>query len=151
MTTDPARPIPIGRLLAFLSNPAKFLARTRLGIPLPEEDAPAEESEPFTLDGLNRYHIGALLLDGCLAGRDPDELYPAVRAAGRLPHGPAGDVLFRRLGAAGAAARVDGRESAARGGTGSARGRLRDRRASADRAAAAGDPLWGACRCAVRS
>jgi exodeoxyribonuclease V gamma subunit len=96
---DPGRPIPIGRLLAFLSNPAKFLARTRLGIPLPEEDAPAEESEPFTLDGLNRYHIGALLLDGCLAGRDPDELYPAVRAAGRLPHGPAGDVLFRRLGA----------------------------------------------------
>ncbi len=39
------------------------------------------------------------MLDGCLAGRDPDELYPAVRAAGRLPHGPAGDVLFRRLGA----------------------------------------------------
>jgi exodeoxyribonuclease V gamma subunit len=91
------RPISAERLVSFLSHPAKFLARERLGLRLPEGEEAAEESEPFTLDSLSAYRIGQALLDVCLDGRDPRELHPAFRAAGELPHGPAGDILFGRV------------------------------------------------------
>jgi exodeoxyribonuclease V gamma subunit len=94
---DPARPIELERLTAFLSNPAKHLARNRLGIQLPEGAELPDESEPFALDPLNAYRIGQLLLEGCLAGVDPMGQHAALRAEGELPHGAAGDLLFRRL------------------------------------------------------
>jgi exodeoxyribonuclease V gamma subunit len=93
---DPGVVIPLERLMDFLSNPARFLSIHRLGIRLAKEDVALEESEPFALDALGAYHIGQSLLDACLAGRDPMELFPALRASGELPHGRVGEILFRR-------------------------------------------------------
>jgi exodeoxyribonuclease V gamma subunit len=97
---DPGRPIPLERLIDFLSHPGRFLSIQRLGIRLRATDALLAESEPFTLNPLDAYRIGQLLLDACLAGRDPMELYPALRASGELPHGRVGEILFRRRCAA---------------------------------------------------
>lgn len=93
---DPGVPMPLNRLIDFLAHPARFLSLHRLGIRLAEEDALVDESEPFALDGLAAYHIGQQLLESCLVGRDPLELYPALRASGELPHGAVGEIVFRR-------------------------------------------------------
>ena len=93
---DPGVPIPLDRLVEFLSNPARFLSIHRLGIRLAADDALRAETEPFTLGSLDAYHIEQQVLEACLAGNDPMGLYPAYRASGELPHGRVGEILFRR-------------------------------------------------------
>jgi exodeoxyribonuclease V gamma subunit len=93
---DPGVPIPLDRLVEFLSNPARFLSIRRLGIRLAADDALRAETEPFTLGSLDAYHIEQQVLEACLAGNDPMGLYPAYRASGELPHGRVGEILFRR-------------------------------------------------------
>ncbi|MCU0562634.1 MAG: exodeoxyribonuclease V subunit gamma [Desulfobacterales bacterium] len=93
---DPEVPVSIDRLVEFLSNPARFLSIHRLGIRLAADDALLEETEPFTLDSLDAYHIEQQVLEACLSGNDPMNLFPAYRASGELPHGRVGEILFRR-------------------------------------------------------
>jgi exodeoxyribonuclease V gamma subunit len=87
-------------LCAFLSHPAGFLVRQRLGIRLSGGGEPTlEEREPFVLDPLSAYRIGQSLLERHLAGQDPAALFECLRAGGDLPHGRVGEYLFARLNA----------------------------------------------------
>jgi exodeoxyribonuclease V gamma subunit len=87
------------RLYAFLSHPARFLVQQRLGIHFEEDAEVLEDREPFHLAPLTRYRIGDALLKHCLTGKDPQDLLPAIRASGEIPHGRVGDHLFSQLGA----------------------------------------------------
>ncbi len=85
------------RLVSFFAHPAKCLVRDRLGIQLDPPPLEAADREPFALQGLERFNAGSRLLEHRLAGGRPEEVFTELRAAGRLPHGTVGDVVFQDL------------------------------------------------------
>jgi exodeoxyribonuclease V gamma subunit len=84
-------------LMAFFSSPARFFLKERLGITLGSKAAGLDETEPFQLEGLEKYLLEQQLLADTLAGGDPDHLYQVLKAEGRMPHGMAGKCTFERL------------------------------------------------------
>ncbi len=91
-----AAPVPLEDLVAFLRNPARFYLR-RLGVRMDRPQAAIEESEPFALEGLERYRLGNRILEERLAGSTALDLLEALRSEGKLPPGRAGEVEFREL------------------------------------------------------
>jgi exodeoxyribonuclease V gamma subunit len=87
----------LGMLASFFGNPAKFFVRNRLGVRLEPPEAAVSDSEPFAMKGLERFTIGSRLLEQRLKGVHPQDVFSALRADGRLPHGTMGDVEFRDL------------------------------------------------------
>ncbi|HOM29642.1 MAG TPA: exodeoxyribonuclease V subunit gamma [Deltaproteobacteria bacterium] len=86
--------VPLKGLIDFYSNPARcFLERT-LGARPPRDDGPLEDSEPVTLEGLERYVVDERVLAGILEGEPKQRLFSRLRAEGLLPHGEAGRVVF---------------------------------------------------------
>ncbi len=85
-------------LCAFFAHPTRYLLEQRLGIRLKVRSDNIEDRELFTLDALDRYRINHRILRACLAGKAPSEIYEVTKAAGMLPHGTAGSVLFMKLG-----------------------------------------------------
>jgi exodeoxyribonuclease V gamma subunit len=83
--------VDVDQLAEFFAHPAKFFAKYRLRLALPEEFAPLDESEPLDRDGLDRYDLDQELTRLALAGHSPASHLPVVRAGGLLPHGYAGD------------------------------------------------------------
>jgi exodeoxyribonuclease V gamma subunit len=91
------RQIELQELVRFFSHPARYLMVRRLGIAPIEESLTLEKSEPFTVKGLARYKLENDILAHLLAGRDCNELYLIKKAAGELPHGRMGKILFGQL------------------------------------------------------
>lgn len=87
----------LGTLASFFGNPARFFVRNRLGVRLEPPEAAVSDSEPFAMRGLERFNIGSRLLDQRLKGSHSQDVFSALRADGRLPHGAMGDVEFRDL------------------------------------------------------
>jgi len=87
----------LGQLAAFFANPARFFVRNRLSVRLDPLQASAVDSEPFSIDGLERFEMGSRLLDQRLRGLHREEAFAAMRADGRLPHGTLGEVEFGNL------------------------------------------------------
>ncbi len=84
-------------LASFFGNPARFFVRKRLNVSLERPEAAVSDSEPFAMKGLDRFTIGSRLLEQRLSGLHPGDVFPALRADGRLPHGMMGEVEFRDL------------------------------------------------------
>jgi exodeoxyribonuclease V gamma subunit len=91
------RDLSLDALEDFFRHPARFIVRQRLGIRFEADDGAPAEREPFELDPLARYRIGQAILAMLREGGDPARLLEVSRAAGELPHGSAGELLFRRL------------------------------------------------------
>jgi exodeoxyribonuclease V gamma subunit len=89
--------IDLHSLAYFFSNPARFLLRHRLGIYLREEPAIMDESEPFELNKLEQYLISQDLVARALEGKPLRDVYPLMRASGRLPHGSPGVCCYDDL------------------------------------------------------
>jgi len=87
----------LGQLAVFFGNPARFLVRNRLAVRLDPPEASAKDSEPFSLEGIERFDMGCRMLDQRLRGLQRRDVFPALRADGRLPHGAMGEVEFNRL------------------------------------------------------
>jgi exodeoxyribonuclease V gamma subunit len=85
-------------LIRFLRHPPRWFLERRLGLRLPYETTAPAETEPFVLDGLERWDIGQRLLTlADETGVSDDSLAEAVlRGAGLLPHGSAGDLVMER-------------------------------------------------------
>ncbi|MBI5063927.1 MAG: exodeoxyribonuclease V subunit gamma, partial [Desulfatitalea sp.] len=88
-----------GRLCAFFAHPARYLLEQRLGIHFAAGSQTIEDRESFTLDALDRYWINHRILKALLAGKTETETYAVTKAAGVLPHGMVGKVLYGKLGA----------------------------------------------------
>jgi exodeoxyribonuclease V gamma subunit len=88
------RAVEVRQLAEFFAHPAKFFARERLRLALPEEAEPLEESEPFALDGLKRYGLGEELTEIALTGAAPAAHLSVARAGGALPAGYVGGSEF---------------------------------------------------------
>jgi exodeoxyribonuclease V gamma subunit len=87
--------IDIVQLGRFFANPAKFLLTQRLGFYLEEEEALFEETEPFDVQGLERYRFEQELADKGYARQKLEGIFPAVKAGGQLPHGVPGDCFYQ--------------------------------------------------------
>ena len=86
--------IQLGR---FFGNPAKFLLDKRFGIVIEEKSSLLEETESFGLTGLEKYALEQSVLEAGMAGRLPSELFPALKASGKLPHGVPGECAFEGM------------------------------------------------------
>ena len=84
-------------LCAFWSHPARFLLQRRLGVFFDPDSELPEEREPFVLNALEKYLILQELIQDRLAGGQPGDLLTVLSAAGRLPHGNVGQVVFHEL------------------------------------------------------
>ncbi len=95
-TPGAAAPVPLEDLIAFFRHPARFFLR-RLGVRMDPPQAAIEESEPFALEGLERYRLGNRILEERLSGTAALDLLEALRSEGKLPPGRAGEVEFCEL------------------------------------------------------
>jgi exodeoxyribonuclease V gamma subunit len=91
------RSVDLARLCKFYAGPAGFLLRERLGIAFQRDRGPLDEHELFTLDGLSLYQVEQMLLEKRLEGWPLQELFPLVRASGRIPHGSVGECIYEEI------------------------------------------------------
>ncbi len=91
------RSVDLNRLSVFLSNPARFLLRERLGIYLERDDSRIKETEPLCLDGLEKYVIEQLILDKGFEGHQREEILSYIQATGKLPPGKPGECSYERM------------------------------------------------------
>ncbi len=84
-------------LVAFAERPVRAFLRQRLEISLSDSDDEVEDGLPVDLDGLERWEIGQRLLDGVLAGFDPNACIRAEIARGSLPPGKLGYPVIQRI------------------------------------------------------
>ena len=82
--------VSIGDLTDFFRNPSKYLLRRRLHVRLDTGDIIPEDDEPFDLNGLAHYRLGADAVQGALGGTPVEEKLRIYRAGGQLPHGSPG-------------------------------------------------------------
>jgi exodeoxyribonuclease V gamma subunit len=73
-----------------------FLLKQRLGHSLEDEVDVISESEPFQLDGLDRYHLHQALVDHQLQNLPTDDVRARYQAEGVLPPETVGKVCFNR-------------------------------------------------------
>ena len=88
--------VEVRQLIRFFGNPAQFILNQRLGIYLEEEEAIFEETEPFEVKGLDKYVLEQGLVERGAENRSLPATFPAVRAAGLLPHGRPGECFFQK-------------------------------------------------------
>jgi exodeoxyribonuclease V gamma subunit len=94
---DDQRNIDIEDICRFFVNPSKYLLNRRLGIYLDESAPGFDDTEPFSLKGLDRYKIEDTLLDRFLRNEDIDSQYEIHRASGRLPQGVIGREAYKNI------------------------------------------------------
>ncbi len=92
-----------GQLIALLKNTIRVFYNYRLGVYFDEPAAPADGSEPFSLDALSNYSMSNELLSSALAvppeerDRVLTERAAALRRAGELPLAGFGELAAARL------------------------------------------------------
>lgn len=92
-------PLTLDALIDAVTRPARWFLRRRLGIDLFDRSIEVSDDEPFMLDGLGRYQLRALLLEGRLAGIDATVLNTQALGTGLLPDGAAGMLALGEQGA----------------------------------------------------
>nr|WP_319393974.1 exodeoxyribonuclease V subunit gamma [uncultured Desulfobacter sp.] len=80
-------------LVSFFRHPVKYYVTGTLGVIYPEPGEVPDEREPFRLSGLSLYQLGSLAVEN----HDNCELYPVVKAQGRLPFGKKGEQEWARI------------------------------------------------------
>ncbi len=90
----PVEEISFEQLQRFWRHPVRAFFQMRLRVNFAQEDAELPDSEPFTLDSLNRFRMNQQLLNTLVHQQDPDALYRRYRAAGELPYGAFGDIWW---------------------------------------------------------
>jgi exodeoxyribonuclease V gamma subunit len=92
----PQQPIDIQQLITFFSNPSKFLLSQRLGLSLEERLEKIEDTEPFSLDRLERYQLDRMLVENRLTEQPWQEVREQFQASGALPPEAVGNACFRQ-------------------------------------------------------
>ena len=87
----------LNSLVAFFKNPARGFLRERLGIEIVGEEEAVDDEESFALDPLSRSSLQTETLTRLLANTAESEVYDALRASGRLPHGIPGELAGGEL------------------------------------------------------
>ena len=90
--------VALADLMEFWVNPSRFFCTNVLGLRVRRDEEDLEESEPFTMDGLDDYRVGNEMvqrrLRGVAAGRGELAL---LRARAELPHAGFADATYENL------------------------------------------------------
>lgn len=84
-------------LVAFAERPIRAFMRQRLGITVSDSQDELRDGLPVHLEGLDLWQIGQRVLDGVLAGVDPNACLRAEIARGALPPGQLGRPVIHRI------------------------------------------------------
>lgn len=88
--------ITLEQLLRFWRHPVRAFFQIRLGINFWLEDSELPDAEPFTLDSLERFQMNQQLINTLVQGGDPQLLFRRYRAAGALPYGAFGEIVWEK-------------------------------------------------------
>jgi exodeoxyribonuclease V gamma subunit len=91
---DAWQDVPLARLLRFFDNPARFFLENRMGIRFEGGAIPLEAREPFSVDGLESYHLKTELLEISLRGGNPRDFLAVARCRGIIPPARHGEMVF---------------------------------------------------------
>ncbi|WP_130831489.1 exodeoxyribonuclease V subunit gamma [[Erwinia] mediterraneensis] len=91
----PLTELTLEQLLRFWRHPVRAWFAQRLGVSFQLEESELPDSEPFSLENLDRYQINTQLLNALVAGEDTQKLYAHHRAAGNLPYGAFGELFWQ--------------------------------------------------------
>ena len=89
--------VDIDRLVQFWNHPVRFFLERRLGLRLRVDDDLLPESEAFQLNALEQYLLARDITTTLLADEDPLPLFHRLQAAGELPMGGFGHILFQDM------------------------------------------------------
>ncbi|KOR29753.1 hypothetical protein TI04_07855 [Achromatium sp. WMS2] len=89
------RVLNLDNLIKFLHNPAEYFLTQRLGLQLPRNSEILSDVEPFSLDGLELYHLKNIMLS-LVQGNNTDEfILDYLSADGIIPHGVMGRIVIQ--------------------------------------------------------
>jgi exodeoxyribonuclease V gamma subunit len=94
---DDFKEINLKQFCNFFLNPAKYFLTNRLGIASVKQTQEMTTSEPFSVKGLERYILENGLLKKKLAGENIKDDIVVKKAAGDLPHGKMGEVVYEEI------------------------------------------------------
>lgn len=94
---EPPAEVALEELIRFFRNPPEAFGRRILGLALEREDPALESRIPLRPQGLERWALGDLSLQGRLHGMKPEDLVARLAAAGLLPPGSLGQVALRAI------------------------------------------------------
>ena len=92
---EPITEIELDRFVSFVENPVKFFFEKQLGVYFRDEDDRIEESENFTLNGLERYRINNELLH--LEEAQFNDYFAKQRVKGIMPRGEFAEVCAQSI------------------------------------------------------
>lgn len=100
--TDFVQPLPfempetltLETLQRFWAHPVRAFFQMRLRVNFRSEESEIPETEPFILEGLSRYQLNQQLLNTLVEEHDAERLFRRFRAAGSLPYGAFGEILW---------------------------------------------------------
>ncbi|CAM7485354.1 exodeoxyribonuclease V subunit gamma [Citrobacter portucalensis] len=100
--TDFVQPLPfempetltLETLQRFWAHPVRAFFQMRLRVNFRSEESEIPDTEPFILEGLTRYQLNQQLLNTLVEENDAERLFRRFRAAGALPYGPFGEILW---------------------------------------------------------
>ncbi len=84
-------------LVRFWNHPVRFFLQQRLGLRLSRQDDLLPESEAFRLDPLQKYQLCREIVTTLLAEEDAAPLFHRLQAAGALPRGEFGRILYQEM------------------------------------------------------
>ncbi len=94
---DTFQTVDLETLARAIGHPCRFLLEKRLQLHLGENVVETADREAFQLDPLDRYRLGQEVIEMLLEGGAGREALAKARAAGRLPHGQAGELHFEAI------------------------------------------------------
>lgn len=99
-----AEPLPVSiiedisleQLQNFWRHPVRVFFQTRLGVNFRIDDTELPDSEPFTLDSLESFLLNQKMLNTLIEQQDTQPLFTRYRAAGELPYGAFGEIIWEK-------------------------------------------------------
>jgi exodeoxyribonuclease V gamma subunit len=88
--------ISLEQLQRFWRHPVRAFFQTRLGVNFRLDEAELPDSEPFTLDSLESFLLNQKVLNTLIEKEDPQQLFTRYRAAGELPYGAFGEIIWEK-------------------------------------------------------
>lgn len=86
--------VTLEQLQRFWRHPVRAFFQMRLAVNFRLEETELPDEEPFTLDVLDRFQLNQQLLNTLVQQEDPQQLFVRYRAAGVLPYGAFGEILW---------------------------------------------------------
>lgn len=96
LPSTPVEEISLEQLQRFWRHPVRAFFQTRLGVNFHIDDTELSDSEPFTLDSLDSFLLNQKVLNTLIEQQDTQQLFTRYRAAGELPYGVFGEIIWEK-------------------------------------------------------